>query len=95
MKNMAAAVPAGNRPSAADMVVTRITVLSGIKSDAILYLGPPDTLTQSPIDPSIYLDPDYFNELNRRAQCCFLPSYTLNWDGLLQQNSTVPKKSHP
>ena len=77
MKKMAAAGPPpgirkeglGKPPSAADMIAARISMRSGIKSDAILYLGPPDTLTESPIDPSIYLDPDYFKELNRRAQC--------------------------
>ena len=63
-----------------------------MKSDAILYLGPPDTLTRSPIDPSIYLDPDYFKEMNRRAQCCVPASYSLDWDQILQQNSVVAKK---
>jgi hypothetical protein len=41
-------------------------MLSGAGSDAILYLGPPESLTESPIDPTIYFDPDYFNEENRR-----------------------------
>ena len=85
----------GKASSAAQMIAARINMRSGIKSDAILYLGPPETLTESPIDPSIYLDPAYFKELNRRAQCCFRPSYTLDWDGILQQNSAVPRKFQP
>ena len=61
-----------------DMIAFEINMRSGVKSDAILYLGPPDTLTESPWEPSIYLDPDYFKEMNRRAQCCVPMSYTLN-----------------
>jgi hypothetical protein len=95
MKVRASGATTGNRLPPADMIAARIAEISGIKSVAMLYLGPPDTFTESPMDPSIYLDLDYFNELNRRAQCCFLPSYSLNWDGLLQQNSAVPRKFHP
>jgi len=61
-------------------------MLSGASSDAILYLGPPDTLTRSPIDPDIYLDPDYFNQVNRRL------GGTLDWDQLLRENPVVPRK---
>jgi len=41
---------------------------SGVASDALLYLGPADTLTVSPDHPDIYLDPDYRAELSRRNQ---------------------------
>lgn len=85
----------GKPPTAADMIATQISMQSGAESDAILYLGPPDALTQSPIDPSIYLDPDYFKEMNRRAQCCVPASYSLNWDQILQRNSVVPRKFQP
>jgi hypothetical protein len=75
-----------------DMVSVEINMRSGVKSDAILFLGPPDGLTQSPVEPSIYLDPDYFKEMNRRAQCCVPTGYTLNWDNIVQENSVVPRK---
>jgi hypothetical protein len=78
-----------------DMISSHIDMRSGVKSDAILYLGPPDTLTQSPCEPSIYLDPDYFKEMNRRAQCCVPTAYTLDWDNIVQQNSVVPRKFQP
>ena len=75
-----------------DVIGSEIDMRSGAKPDAILYLGPPDSLTLSLWESSIYLDPDYFKEMNRRAQCCVPFSYTLNWDDLVQQNSVVPKK---
>ncbi len=40
---------------------------TGVDADAILFLGKAATLTQSPFEPSIYLDPDYRREMNRRA----------------------------
>src|SRR5207245_683096 len=73
-------------------VVTPFTGYIEPESDAILYLGPPDTFTQSPIDPNIYLDPDYFKEESRRSQCCVPGGKPLNWDQILQQNSLIPKK---
>jgi len=78
-----------------DIIASQIDMRSGVKSDAILYLGPPDTLTLSPWEPSIYLDTNYFKEMNRRAQCCVPISYTLNWDNIVQQNSAVPRKFKP
>jgi hypothetical protein len=78
-----------------DMISFQINMRSGVKSDAILYLGPQDTLTESPMEPSIYLDPDYFKEMNRRAQCCVPTSYTLNWDNIVQQDSVVLRKFQP
>jgi hypothetical protein len=78
-----------------DMIAWQVNMLSGVKSDAILYLGPPDTLTESPIEPSFYLDPDYYKEMSCRAQCCVPASYTLDWDHILQQNSVAPRKFEP
>ena len=100
MKAMATAPPPpglqwqgpGKPPSPADMIAAQISMRSGANSDAILYLGPPDTFTQSPIDPNIYLDPDYFKEESRRSQCCVPGGKPLNWDQILQQNSLIPKK---
>ncbi len=67
---------------------------SGEDADAILYLGPPETLTQSPVDPNIYLDPDYFKQEDRRLRCCTRPpgGRSLDWDEILQGNSVVPRK---
>lgn len=47
---------------------------------------------ESPIDPDIYLDPAYFNEENRRLQCCAFGGGKLDWDHLVQENSLIPKK---
>jgi hypothetical protein len=100
MKKMAANGPppgarllgGGKPPSVADIIAGEINILSGVKSDATLYLGPPDTLTESPIEPSIYLDLDYFKEEDRRARCCTPGGRPLDWDQIVQQNSVVPKK---
>ena len=40
----------------------------GLTSDALLYLGPHDSLTYSPDNPDIYLDQKYRAELERRSQ---------------------------
>ena len=60
----------GKPPSPTDMIAAEIDIMSGRHADAILYLGPPDTLTQAPIEDSLYLDADYFKEQERRAKCC-------------------------
>ena len=52
-------------------------------SDSILYVGAPDSLTFSAMDPNIYLDLDYFNEVNRRLRCC-TPNQPMDWDKLFQ-----------
>jgi hypothetical protein len=89
-------VAPGKIPSADDDIIAwQVNMRSGVKSDAILYLGPPDTLTESPIEPSFYLDPDYFKEMSRRAQCCVPRSYRLDWDQDVRQNSVVPRKFQP
>lgn len=82
----------GNTPSAQDLIGKEMNLLSGATSDAILYLGPPDSFTESPIEPDIYLDPIYFKEQNRRLRCCSFGGGTLNWDQLVQDNSVIPKK---
>lgn len=80
--------------SVADLVHGLINMFSGEDADAILYLGAPETLTESPLDPNIYLDPDYFKEEDRRSRCCTRPPGrgSLDWDQILQQNSLVPTK---
>jgi hypothetical protein len=44
---------------------------SGADADALLFLGKAAVLTQSSFEPSIYLDPDYLREMNRRATLGF------------------------
>jgi hypothetical protein len=39
---------------------------SGVAGDALLYLGPAASLTQSPMTPDIYLDTSFRNEISRR-----------------------------
>ena len=46
-------------------------LLAGLNADALLYLGKAAGLTQSPYEPSIYLDPDYRREMNRRVRLGF------------------------
>jgi hypothetical protein len=43
-------------------------MISGVDSDALLYLGPATSLTRTPTDPDIYLDEDYRAEINREMQ---------------------------
>jgi hypothetical protein len=80
--------------SVAELIHGLISMASGEDADAILYLGPPETLTQSPVDPNIYLDPDYFKQEDRRLRCCTRPpgGRSLDWDEILQGNSVVPRK---
>ena len=79
-------------PSPAALISAENNVVSGASADELLYLGPPRDLLQAPIDSSIYLDPEYFKEMNRRAQCCTPSHYSLNWKQLVQFNSVVPTK---
>ena len=46
-------------------------------ADALLYLGPAIGLTQSPVDPSLYLDLDFLNEASRRAELLVQQSISL------------------
>jgi hypothetical protein len=79
-------------PSEDELLKAEKRIYSGTSSDAILYLGPPDSLIASPIDPDIYLDPDYFKEESRRLKCCAPFGETLDWDQLLRENPVVPRK---
>jgi len=79
-------------PSPAALISAESNIMSGTSADELLYLGPPRDLLQAPIDPSIYLDPGYFKEMNRRAQCCTPTHYSLDWEQLVQSNSVVPRK---
>jgi hypothetical protein len=80
--------------SAEEMLRRSISMFSGEDADAILYLGPPDTLTESPYDPAIYLDSQYFKEEDRRLRCCLPPQLheNLDLDDLLHANTVAPHK---
>src|SRR5262249_1442084 len=43
----------------------------GVEGDALLFLGKAETLTRTPMEPSIYLDLAYRREIERRAQIAF------------------------
>jgi len=75
-----------NGPSVEERIHRVVSMESGEEADAILYLGPPDTLTESPNDPAIYLDAEYFKEMDRRLRCCMAPGsqQPLDWAGVLQ-----------
>jgi hypothetical protein len=51
--------------------------VSGIAGDALLYLGPAITLTQSPLSPDLYLDPAFRKEVGRRFQ--ILTGQAIQW----------------
>lgn len=82
-------------PPPAEMLAAELDILSGRQSDAILYLGPPNSLTESPIEPSSYLDLRYFKEAARRARCCsppmMPPPYWEKWDSLVQHGSVAER----
>ncbi|HJT42932.1 MAG TPA: hypothetical protein VJ750_05465 [Rhizomicrobium sp.] len=40
----------------------------GLTADALLYLGPAERLTRTPINPQLYLDQDYRDEVSRHNQ---------------------------
>jgi hypothetical protein len=86
-----------NFSSTAELLHAYASQASGEDADAILYLGPPDTLTESPVDPAIYLDLNYFREEDRRLRCCASPHFQgkLDWDRILQQNAVAPTKRKP
>jgi hypothetical protein len=77
-------------PSPRDMLAANLDVLSGRKASAILYLGAPATLTQSPIDPSTYLNLGYFKQADARARCCSQNQSPLAWNELVREGSVVP-----
>ena len=79
----------GKPPSPEEMTSA---MMSGASADAILYLGPPDSLTASPVDANIYLDSGYFEQERRRLRCCTPFGGDLDWDQILQENSVVPRK---
>jgi len=74
---------------------------SGVRGDALLFLGKAAGLTQSPYEPSIYLDPDYRREMNRRVGLGFefefdgsaIGSVPMT-DSFVQKNPASPQYIH-
>lgn len=67
------ALPTGTPPGvraaeARDMADKADTLNKGLTADALLYLGPADRLTRTPINPQAYLDQDYRDEISRHNQ---------------------------
>jgi hypothetical protein len=65
---------------------------SGVDGDALLFLGKANTLTRTPMDPSIYLDLKYRREIDRRQRIAFGESLT---DSSVEQNPVSPHFIHP
>jgi hypothetical protein len=66
---------------------------SGADADALLYLGKAASLAESPFEPSIYLDPAYLREMNRRATLGFhfnIGSAPMT-DAIVQSNPMSPR----
>jgi hypothetical protein len=56
-----------NRFSATKALLVKKDQIPGATGDALLYLGPATSLTQSPISPDLYLDSAFRREINRRS----------------------------
>src|SRR5579862_9982728 len=65
---------------------------SGVDGDALLFLGKAETLTRTPMEPSIYLDLDYRREIERRQKIAFGESLT---DSTVKENPVSPNYNHP
>jgi hypothetical protein len=98
MKNMKGPPPGAHTlsgaapPSPQEMLAANLDILSGRRASAILYLGAPTTLTESPIDPSTYLNLEYFKEAEARARCCSRNHSALVWEELVREGSVVPQR---
>jgi hypothetical protein len=84
--------PGRKMPSPAEMIEAETDIMSGRKADAILYLGPPDTLTRSPFETSLYMDLEYFKQQDARARCCSPSGAGLDFEYLVRDNPPVPRK---
>jgi hypothetical protein len=76
-------------------------IASGVRGDALLFLGKAASLTQSPYEPSIYLDPDYRWEMNRRVGLGFEFEFDGSaigpvpmTDSFVQKNPASPRYIH-
>jgi hypothetical protein len=65
---------------------------AGVSADAMLYLGPSSTLTESPTMPDAYLDEGYMKEMRRRWLVVGLGSATPSNMGIsVDKNGVSPK----
>ena len=65
---------------------------SGADGDALLFLGKANTLTRTPMEPSIYLDLTYRREIERRQRLVFGESLK---SSTVEQNPVSPNFIHP
>jgi hypothetical protein len=68
-------------------------VNAGLISDALLFLGPAAHLTEMPNKPSIYLDPDFLEEISRHMR--LIIGRPLSWTEAFDYASTVPRQLRP
>jgi hypothetical protein len=64
---------------------------AGVAGDALLYLGPATSLTESPIAPDLYLDMDFRQEIDRRS--FIMNGRHLTWPGV-RNNPVSPSYLH-
>jgi hypothetical protein len=67
-------------------------MLSGVRGDALLYLGPAASLTESPISPDLYLDEEFRKEIGRRFQ--IITGGPMTWP-TASDNPMSPHFFHP
>ena len=67
-------------------------MMSGVEGDALLFLGKAETLTRTPMEPSIYLDLNYRQEIERRLKIAFGESLT---DSTVKENLVSPNHIRP
>jgi hypothetical protein len=79
-------------PSHEKMLEGEVDIMSGRKADAILYLGPPDTLTRAPFETSAYMDLEFFKQQDARARCCSPSGAGLDLGHLVRDNTPSPPK---
>jgi hypothetical protein len=84
--------PSMSEEQKAQFAETFERMLSGVDSDALLFVGKAETLTRTPMEPSIYLDLRYRLEIERRQKIAFGESLT---DSTVKENSVSPKYIHP
>jgi hypothetical protein len=63
-------------------------MLSGVDGDALLFLGKAETLTRTPMEPSIYLDLNYRREIERRQKIAFGEALT---NSTVKENPVSPE----
>lgn len=73
--------PPGPKPSFTDqqLAIMEQAVRDALP-DALLYVGPEDALTHSPVTPDSYMDPVYVKELSRRSEV--LTGRPLDWNAI-------------